>query len=198
MSNLKKLLPILAIVAVVGVGAVLLKNKGVAVPGISKTYTAKGIKAIVDLGVPVKCSYQVGEMEYEGYVKGKQYRGKMQYPDGKQGEVIMKDECMWSWSETDGQGIKMCFPPTEDGEDIWDNPENANVDINYLCRPAAITDAQFVPPANINFMDMDDMDSMMDPQGYDYNTEDYDTGNYDIPAGVPDSPEDFDMSRYQE
>ena len=41
-----------------------------------------------------------------------------------------------------------------------------------------------------------DMDQMMNSEGYD--TQDYNTGNYDIPAGVPDSPEDFDMSRFKE
>ena len=197
MSNLKKLLPILAIVAIIGVGWFLSQNKkggGISIPGVSKTYTAKGIQAVIELGIPMKCTYKIGDMEYEGYVKGKQWRGKMQFGDGRQGEVIMKDNCMWSWGDKDVQGVKMCFEPTEDGQDMWNDPQQDTViDFDYQCRPAAITDAQFNPPANINFMDMD---QMMSPEGY--NTQDYNTGNYDIPAGVPDSPEDFDMSRYKE
>jgi len=201
-SNLKKLLPILAIVAVVGVGWFLFQNKkggGASIPGITKSYSAKGLKAVVDLGIPVKCSYQIGEMKYEGYVKGKQWRGRMEYPDGRKGEVIMKGNCMWSWTNEEAKGIKMCFEPTEDGEDMWSDPQYAGTDIDYKCSPAAITDAQFNPPTNIQFMDMDDLNQMMmDPESF--NTQDNNAGIPDMPEtiGIPDSPEDFDMTRYQE
>jgi len=97
---LKKILPVLIILAVVGVGAYFFlggkEGGGISVPGVSKSYTAKGIKAVIDLGIPMKCSYKVGDMEYEGYVKGEQWRGHIQLPNGNQAEIIFKDNCMWS------------------------------------------------------------------------------------------------------
>jgi len=195
-NNLKKLLPVLIILVVAGAGWYFLKgnkageNGAISLPGIAKTYNAKGIKAVIDLGIPMKCSYKVGDMEYEGYVKGKQWRGHMKLPNGNQGEIIFKDNCMWSW-DVNKQGSKMCFQ-LEEGEDLWDQPQqDTTMDLDYKCRPAAITDAKFTVPSDVTFMDLDqtmpsNMDTYMD----------------DIPdsykQGVPSTPEDFDMSRYKE
>ena len=71
----------------------------------------------------------------------------------------MKDKCMYSWEENKTQGMKMCFE-----KDPWeqDNPqykEQANVE--YICLPALVDDGKFVPPANINFMDL----SQLEQQG---------------------------------
>ena len=193
MSSLKKLLPILGILAIAGAGWYFLKGSkgGVGLPGAAKSYTAKGLKAVIDLGVPMKCSYKVGDMEYEGYVKGQQWRGHMQFPDGRQGEIIFKDNCMWSWGD-DKKGTKMCFEPTEEDETIWDEPQQgATMDLDYQCRPTAITDAKFTPPSDVQFMDLD---QMMGPEGF--NMPDMPDAP-DMP-GVPSTPEDFDMSRYKE
>ncbi len=192
---MKKLLPILIILVVAGAGWYFLKggkageSGGISIPGVTKKYNAKGIQAVIDLGIPMKCSYKIGDMEYEGYVKGKQWRGHMQMPNGNQGEIIFKDNCMWSWT-ADKQGSKMCFEPTE-GEDIWSQPQQGtSMDVDYKCRPAAITDAKFIAPSDVIFMDLDqvmpgNMDTYMDDLP-------------DTPAGVPSTPEDFDMSRYKE
>ena len=119
-----------------------------------QSYTFKALKAAIALGIPLKCGYQVGDVEYEGYVKGKQWRGKIQTSDGKTGEVIMKDNCMYSWTEETKMGVKMCFE-----EDMWETDEyqEAAPGIEYHCLPAAVTDAQFNPPSGINFMDISQM-----------------------------------------
>ena len=117
-----------------------------------KNYTFETLKAAIKLGIPLKCSYEVGEVEYEGYVKGKQWRGKMKISGGKVGEVILgKDNCMYSWEEGGTTGMKMCFE-----EDIWENEEyeQTTSDIEYRCMPTVVTDAKFTPPSNINFMDL--------------------------------------------
>jgi hypothetical protein len=195
--NLKKALPIIVAVVAVAAGWFFLKgNKTGGLPGVGKTYTMKSLKAIIDLGVPVKCSYKVGEIEYEGYVKGQQWRGKMQQADGRQGEVIIKDNCMWSWTD-DKKGITMCFEPEEGEDSVWDNPEYMTTDIEYTCRPAAITDAQFNPPADVNFMNLDDL---MNPEGFPMPETSTETAPETLPGGmdIPTTPEDFDMSRYQD
>jgi hypothetical protein len=122
------------------------------------------LQAAVKLGIPMKCTYTVEGMEAEGWIKGQQYRGKMKNQQGQVGEVLMKDNCMWTWDETKGQGVKMCFDP-EENQDLWDpqtwdETETEGTqppDVDYHCNPAVVTEAQFQPPANIEFMDLDQM-----------------------------------------
>ena len=166
---MKKLLPIVLVIAVVGVVAFFMMNRGSGKGKLiddtligseqGETFTGSLMDA-VKLGVAMKCTYEVEGNEYEGYVKGTNYRGKMTTAEGKVAEVILKDNCMWSWSEEENQGIKTCFEATEmEGEtdSIWDQAGAASADMSYKCAPAAVTDAQFTPPANIQFMDLDSM-----------------------------------------
>ena len=164
---MKKVLPIVLVVIVVGIVGFFLMNRGDGGVSIDKTpaglnegetFTGSLIDA-VKLGVAMKCTYEVEGNEYEGYVKGTNYRGKMTTAEGEIMEVIVKDNCMWSWSEEENQGIKTCFEETEmEAEEggIWEQ-SGASADINYRCVPAAVTDAQFTPPANTEFMDLDSM-----------------------------------------
>jgi hypothetical protein len=126
----------------------------------SDTFTGT-LKEAISRGVAMKCTYQVEGSEYEGYVKGNNYRGKVQTAEGETGEVIVKDNCMWSWSENQAQGVKTCIQETDaedESEDIWDQPDSSvDTSVNYRCVPATVTDAMFTPPTNIEFMDVDAM-----------------------------------------
>lgn len=132
--------------------------------GSSKDEAFRGtLMAAVKAGVPMKCTYRIGEMENEGWIQGKKYRGKMEQ-QGKVAEVIMVDNCMWSWSEEEGQGIKTCYESEEADETMWgdideaDLPDSVEVpEVEYNCRPAVIGADKFTPPANIEFMDLDAM-----------------------------------------
>ena len=122
------------------------------------------LQAAVALGVPMKCTYTVEGTEVEGWIKGKQYRGKIKDQQGQMGEMLMKDSCMWTWDETKGQGVKICFDP-EENKDIWEpgtweatETDGAQPpDVEYHCNPAVVTDALFQPPTNIEFTDLDQM-----------------------------------------
>ncbi len=60
----------------------------------------------------------------------------------------------------EGQGFKNCFE-----EDFWEMGEGAAqegqasipTEAEYRCAPAVFPDAKFDPPANINFMTMEQM-----------------------------------------
>jgi len=162
----KNLLIIGGVVVVVGLlGAYMMFGRGNK-PGIVETMTGEDqpfsgtLKAAVALGVPMKCTYTVDGVEYEGYVKGEQYAGKID-AEGKVGNVIIKDDCMWSWSEEETQGVKLCFKTEGEGKSIWDDTDasaaNAAANYSYNCRPAAITDDKFNPPSDIEFIDLDAM-----------------------------------------
>ncbi len=177
---MNKYLPVFIIAAlvIVGVGAYLVINRGTtdtstgvtpsdtttSQPSNSDTFIGS-LKDAVSLGVAMKCTYQVEGSEYEGYIKGENYRGQIKTAEGKVGEVIIKDSCMWTWAEDETQGIKTCFEDSETEEaDIWEQPQGSvSPGINYTCLPAAVTDNVFTPPTDIDFMDID---TMMEGFGY--------------------------------
>ena len=122
-----------------------------------ETYTFSALTAAIELGIPLRCSYTIGNTEVQGYVKGDQWRGKIRQ-EGEEGvaEVIMKDDCMWSWAERDERGMKMCFD-TEDGESMWNQDEITDTGVQYICEPAAVNDDLFDPPSEVTFTDVWDM-----------------------------------------
>lgn len=159
---MKKILPILVILIAVGVGFYFLKTKDSSESVLTDLTEKKSelfsgsLKAAIELGIPMKCEYQVAEGKAEGYIKGQQWRGKMEFADGRKAEIIIKDNCMWSWVDTEDQGMKMCFDEAE--QDIWDESQEGSAsDVEYFCVPAVVTDAKFIPPADIQFMTLDEM-----------------------------------------
>lgn len=179
------MMPIIIVVAVVILGAgayLVLGNRSVNAPSddtssssttsseeetVAEKFTGT-LKEAVALGVGMKCTYNVEGNEYAGYVKGENYRGSMKNVEGQVGEVIVKDNCMWTWSEDQVQGVKMCFEETEAAEtesvSIWDREEvGAAAEVAYSCMPYAVSDSQFTPPSDVQFMDME---SIMEGYGY--------------------------------
>ena len=160
---MKKMMPIIivAIIAVVLIigGRTFLGKGGVSLPvEIEKeagqedeTFTGK-LKEAIARGIPMKCTNTQGDFTGTGYIKGKKYYGKVS-SQGKEGYVIMKDNCMWSWSKGEAQGVKICFET-----DIWEQEEGTTpTEAGYRCVPAVVLDSKFTLPANVNFMDLDDM-----------------------------------------
>ena len=164
---MKKLLPIILVLVAVGIGAYILMGRGssdtsidVTSPDSSTPDTFSGmLKDAVKLGVAMKCTYKVEGNEYESFIKGENYRGKIKTAEGKTGEIIIKDNCMWNWTEEEAQGIKICFEESDtETANVWEQPQGAaGPDITYTCLPTTVTDATFTPPSDIDFMDLDAM-----------------------------------------
>lgn len=166
---MKKLLPIVIFIALIGVGAYLFLNKGAQNTGDTTNTEATSqeatapetfsgtLKEAVKLGIAMKCTYKVEGNEYESFIKGENYRGKIKSAEGKTGEVIIKDNCMWTWTDQEAQGIKTCFEATaSESTDVWEQPQGAvGMGVNYTCLPAAVTDDSFIPPSGVKFMDID-------------------------------------------
>lgn len=120
------------------------------------------LKEAIALGVGMECTYMFEGNEYQGVIKGENYKGEMLSADGKLVSVIMKDNCMWTWEQGSAQGMTFCTEEVVmEGEDevnggasIWDQPESASSsDANYNCNPATISDSQFTPPTDVEFLD---------------------------------------------
>lgn len=159
------------ILAIVAAGAAwfFLKGGGTGIGSLTQKYSEKSpftgsLKAAVALGVPMKCTYKVDDVEYTGIIKGKQYKGTIVMGDGTEGTIIMKDNCTYIWSDVDKQGTKIC---NEEGDaDMWDlseedydtegqSGEEALPD--YVCYPTVATDAEFNLPSGVTFMDLNTM-----------------------------------------
>jgi len=180
---MKKALPIILVVLVVGgVGAYLFMNQSgqemmpmtpsqqqgqqeekdmdTDQEAEKENYTGN-LKKMVDLGIPLKCTFNQGD-EYSGttWVKGKKFYSEIS-ADNQVSKIIFKDDCMWTWSDAQDQGVKMCFEP-EEATDIFSGEAEAGetnlpTDANFNCNPAVFTDAKFNVPSGVEFMDFDQM-----------------------------------------
>jgi hypothetical protein len=143
------------------------KDTGSIVDDIKDDVFTGSLKAAVEMGIPLKCTYSVGGIEYEGLIKGEQYKGQVSMPDGKTGNVVMKENCMYTWEESADQGMKICF--TEEEESMWEQTDTTgNIPGDYKCVPAVVTDSAFDLPTDVEFMDFE---SMMQDAGVDYTAE---------------------------
>ena len=171
---MKKIIPILIIVAVIAVlvvGVWMFLGKGsvslpVSGPGViqkeagesGKEFIGK-IKDVVALGTPMKCTYTQGDLTSESYIKGENMYSEVNQK-GKTSYVIVKGKCMWNWTTGEAQGTKMCFE-----KNLWEMSEEQTqegqasipTESEYRCVPAVFSNAKFNLPANINFMDLDEL-----------------------------------------
>ncbi len=86
-----------------------------------------------------------------------------------------KNNTMYMWGSAQGdQGIKMTLP-SENTETPtpMNNPQTGSeasavtpeMDVDYNCKPWPVDGSVFVPPADIEFMDMSEMQNMMEGMG---------------------------------
>jgi hypothetical protein len=163
----KSLLPIIVIIAALVIGGLFLSQRGkqeVSVPSEvgeevpaekeGEAFTGK-LKELLGLGQALKCTWQHEGSSGTGYIKANQYYGEI-ISEGGEGYVIIKNNCMWTWSKEEKQGVKMCFEPEKGEEgDLLDTEGSPQGD--FTCVPAIVSDAQFNPPTDISFIDIDQM-----------------------------------------
>lgn len=133
----------------------------------SKSITGK-LSEIVNLGTAVKCTWNHEETNTSGtaWIKDKKTYTEVTTPEGEF-NAITKDNCVWSWGETLGQGVKVCYedeediftPDSEDVEDMMENRELVEppTDVDYKCKKTPIADSKFNPPENIEFISLDEL-----------------------------------------
>ena len=116
-------------------------------------------KDIIAKNTPMKCESAVegedGEGKMAGIVQGNQYVGQMTV-NGKMANILMKDNCMWTWQEGEKNGIKTCFEVEGDGG-LMGNVDARQLNENVNCSPTMISPNTFSPPPNVSFLDMDEI-----------------------------------------
>jgi len=131
--------------------------------GEEESYTGN-IEKIMSLGIPVKCTWKRDENYYgESWIKGKQSYGEVTQ-EGRKTKVIGKDDCIWAWEEGNPQGTTFCMQPSSETPELPQEQaetippqEYQPTDMEYSCRPAVFGDDKFNPPAEINFLNVDEL-----------------------------------------
>lgn len=169
---------ILAVVAIIAVGAFVLLSTGkkgndskagpLSGPGTQVNRQEKGgsfvgtLRDAIAQGTAMKCESTVeteeGSASVAGVIQGKNYAGQINV-NGEMLNVLVKDDCMWNWKEGEMNGLKTCFDTTEVEEEesgLW-GVNSEQLDTSVSCMPTVITADLFSPPANISFLDMDEL-----------------------------------------
>jgi hypothetical protein len=120
--------------------------------------------------VPMKCLYEDAQGNSSvGYLKGEKYYGEITSAAGT-GFIIVKDNCIWSWTKDEDKGFKMCFDPMEgeaagEGEaSIWDNEALYQDELN--CSPAVVADSQFDPPVEVEFFGFEELGNLFETRDF--------------------------------
>ena len=120
------------------------------------------LKEVISSGGAMECTYKKDDAFFgKTWVKGKQIYSEFTQ-EGKKGYMIMKDNCMYTWSTEQPDGFKICFDPAEfeeamEGSSDFGQQAGPPPDMNYNCIPAVIGDSRFNPPTDIDFMDFENM-----------------------------------------
>jgi hypothetical protein len=130
---------------------------------------------VLKLGNSVKCtgsySGEDGSMEMVVYASGKKSYSEMQVDAGEDGIIntysIYDGEWMYTWTDQ-GMASKMNvsemedlakdMPEQEDYEGAQMSGQQAfQQEFDYKCNPWVVDNSKFVPPSDIEFMDMGEM-----------------------------------------
>ncbi len=125
------------------------------------------LKDMIARGSGLKCSYGIEGNVYEGYIKGANYKGSIDTAEGQTGQVIVKDNCSYTWIEGQSQGVKACYDESEiepgvQGSDVWEQVDYGS-DVVYNCESYDISESMFDLPSDVEFVDVN---SMMEDLGY--------------------------------
>jgi hypothetical protein len=163
---MKKILPLIIILAILLVGAWWFFGRGkeVTLPGAIKkevgqeSGTLKGkLQDMLASGIPLKCEFKNESMSGTSYMKDKKFYAEIT-GGGRQGFIIMKDNCFWTWDKDSNQGVKMCSESSEEGivsEDFWKTQGQASSpEGEYTCNAAVFPESKFDPPTDVRFIDM--------------------------------------------
>lgn len=176
---MKKLLPVIVVVALLGVGGYLMLNKPKSdqpQSSMQQASEASEWSSAIASGRPTTCTMTKGEEKMEYLIKGKKMKVTMQtMADNTKSitHMINDEKFIYMWADGQTQGTKMAIPteeevkkmtadaekyskelpktPNFDSKTGFDTLKNDGYVIN--CMSASATDVDFVTPNSITFVD---------------------------------------------
>lgn len=154
---------ILAVAAVIGVGAFMLmggnKVKNGSSQGGENAFTS--IRDALSKSVSLECEMTDNEGRMtKAYIKNGAVRADVTDPNPENsGSMIMKDKTLYTWQN--GEGVMMSLPEGDyeanaepnQGDSLIDDLEQYK---NY-CKPGVVSDSLFTPPSDVTFTDFSNM-----------------------------------------
>lgn len=158
---MKKLLPALIIFLAVFLAAfLLLKKFSPSNPenqAVNPENTVQKLKDLLGSGESYKCTWKVDDQNYgTSYVKERKMYAEVTGA-GQTSKMISKNNCLYSWQDGGTDGVKFCQEPTEQQPEQAENFAWESNDLHYQCSPERVDDRLFETPANVNFLDAQEM-----------------------------------------
>ncbi len=176
---MKKLLPVLVVVAILSVGGYLMLNKPKSnkpQSSMQQASEASEWSSAIASGRPTTCTMTKGEEKMQYLIKGKKMKVTMQtmVESAKSTSYMINDEkYVYIWEDGQTQGTKMAIPTEEevkkmtadaqkysndlpetpdfDSESGFDTLKNDGYVIN--CESATASDSDFIAPTTVTFVD---------------------------------------------
>ncbi len=178
-KNMKNLIPVVAILLLLGVGGYYFMTTKNAKPpvieqkagGEAKVAQQQGgniltsIKDALSKSISLKCDYPdpVTKANITSYIKNGAVRvTNMTMGKEGTGDAIMKDNKMWIWSTGNKQGMMLTLntksatggvPTGNQSEQVLAEMEKYK---NY-CKTEVVSDSLFTPPTDVNFSDLQNL-----------------------------------------
>ena len=137
------------------------------------------LASLMRLGKSMECAFSFSGEDMKGEGTGYFDNGKSRVDslysgakDGPQASYMISDtvtNMMYTWFTADGttSGMKMNIPAESQANDVQNNKVNkpqvdTSTAVNYDCKPWNVDSSVFVPPVDVEFTDMGDMQKMME------------------------------------
>ncbi|MCS6956630.1 MAG: hypothetical protein NZM02_02175 [Patescibacteria group bacterium] len=174
---MKKIVPIILIVLLIGAGYFFLNNKKQKNSVSKKTQEntiqkqeniAQKIKEMISKNLKIKCTYQTDNKttKVTTYLKGENnIRVKIEGKNQNSEAIFIKGK-MYSWDNKTKQGLIISINQLTEKKDktIVENPKKYIEELEKTktyCQQENFSDSIFQPPANIKFQDLDKIQEMM-------------------------------------
>ena len=131
--------------------------------------------SLMALGRDLTCDFSYVAPDTNGavagtvFISGERMRGDFEMEQSgevMQSHMIQDDEYMYTWSQGSMGSFAMKMPldeaettgaQTDVTSESYSRPVALDYDVNYSCQPWSVSAATFVPPADIDFMTMEEM-----------------------------------------
>lgn len=184
-NNMKKILPVLAILLILGVGGYFyMSSKGTLPKAPIGTETNStnsnvftSVKDALSKSMSLKCTYKDEKgVETISYIKGGSVRVVVTETGEEEqyGNILMKDKKMYMWSDKTKQGFTLVIKEPENispvqktnNEDVQKNQDQESVlaqieKYKDACKVETISDSYFTVPTDVKFQDMDAFQKQM-------------------------------------
>lgn len=132
----------------------------------------------IENGQPTLCTLAKGSETMEYRLKGKLLRAKIN-TGSVVSHMISDTQNFYMWADGQNQGTKIAVPTEDEVKDVGEQTQQSapslddEADYNALqsqgytinCQPGNISDADFIPPAEVTFTDLSAIMQQVSPSG---------------------------------